>query len=291
MRRHRRLDDPVVVTLMAIRRARPPRASSLAAVALALWCGGPGGLWAQTLEGRVLDEATGGAIASALVTLSDLEGNVLAVVTTDDDGTFRFGEPGPPGRTYELRVERVGYGPARATLEFDPDQPVQVDVILAPAAVAVDPIVVSGRRRGRLVDVGFETRRAQGGAIFIDRAEIDERTPARITDLLRGQPGLRVISIGQEEDVRVGASGRSLSGADCQPAIWIDGSRVRSAGVPEVNRARTGSTIRVDPALTELIGPEDIEGIEVYTGPAGLPVRFRGRNVDCGVVLIWTRTT
>lgn len=260
-------------------------------MAAALWGGGRGELSAQTLEGRVLDDASGRAIAGALVTLADFEGRVRAVVTTDDDGTFRFHEPEPAGQTYELRVERVGYGPARATLEFDPDQPVQVDVILAPAAIPVDSIVVSGRRRGRLADVGFEARRGQGGAIFIDRSEIDSRTPARVTDLLRGQPGLRVISIGQEEDVRVGASGRSLSGADCQPAIWIDGSRIRSAGVPEVNRAPTGSTIRVDPALTELIGPEDIEGIEVYTGPAGLPVRFRDRNVDCGVVLIWTRTT
>jgi hypothetical protein len=276
---------------MLIRLARSTRATTVGAVLAALWCGATGGLSAQTLEGRVLDEATGGPVASALVTLADLEGTVLAVVTTADDGTFRLEEPGPTGRTYELRVERVGYGPARASLEFDPEQPVQVDVILAPAAVPLDPVVVSGRRRGRLVDVGFDARRAQGGAVFIDRAEIDDRVPARITDLLRGQPGLRVISIGQEEDVRVGASGRSLSGADCQPAIWIDGSRIRGAGVPEVNRAPTGSTIRVDPALTELISPEDIEGIEVYTGPAGLPVRFRGRNVDCGVVLIWTRTT
>lgn len=272
-------------------RVRSTRGFGVAVIVAGFCSGATDGLSAQTLEGRVLDDATGRAIASALVTLADLDGNVLAVVTTDDTGTFRFGEPEPSGRTYELRVERVGYGPARATLAFDPDQPVQVDVILAPAAIPVDSIVVSGRRRGRLVDVGFDARREQGGAIFIDREDIDSRTPARVTDLLRGQPGLRVISIGQAEDVRVGASGRSLSGADCQPAIWIDGSRIRSAGVPEVNRAPTGSTIRVDPALTELIGPDDIEGIEVYTGPAGLPVRFRGRNVDCGVILIWTRTT
>lgn len=260
-------------------------------MALGFWCAAVVGLPAQTLEGRVLDDATGSAIASALVTLADLQGNVLAVATTGVDGAFRFDEPEPAGRTYALRVERVGYGPARATLEFDPQRPVEVDVILAPAAIPLDSVVVSARRRGRLVDVGFDARRDQGGAIFIDRADIEGRAPVHITDLLRGQPGLRVISIGQEEDVRVGASGRSLSGGDCQPAIWIDGSRVRSAGVPEVNRAPTGSTIRVDPALTELIGPDDIEGIEVYTGPAGLPVRFRGRNIDCGVVLIWTRTT
>ena len=249
------------------------------------------GLRAQTLEGRVLDEATGNAIAGALVTLTDLRGDVVGVVTTDDDGAFTFAEPDPPGRSYDLRVEQIGYGPARARLQFSPGRPLQVDVLLAPAAIPVDSVVVSTSRSRRLVEVGFEARREAGGAIFIDRTQIQERTAARITDLLRGQPGVRVVSFGSEEDFRVGASGRNLSGSDCQPAVWIDGSRVRSAGAPDVDQARTGSRMRVDPALTELVSPDDIEGIEVYTGPAGLPVRFRDRNVDCGVILIWTRTT
>lgn len=249
------------------------------------------GLRAQTLEGHVLDEATGDAIAGALVTLADLRGGVVAVVTTGDDGAFTFTEPDPPGRSYELRVEQIGYGPARARLQFSPGRPLQVDVLLAPAAIPVDSVVVSTSRSRRLVEVGFEARREAGGAIYIDRTQVEERSATRVTDLLRGQPGVRVISFGSEEDIRVGASGRNLSGSDCQPAVWIDGSRVRSAGAPDVDQARTGSRMRVDPALTELVSPDDIEGIEVYTGPAGLPVQFRDRNADCGVVLIWTRTT
>lgn len=247
------------------------------------------GLDAQTLEGRVLDEATDAVIAGALVTLTGMDGSVVAVVHTDQDGVFRFDEPDPAGLSYDLRVEHMGYGPARAQLTFDPNRPLQVDVLLSPAAVPVDSVVVTATPNTLLTSVGFEERRERGGAVFIDRTEIAQRSATRITDLLRGRPGVRVISIGMEEDIRVGASGRSLNSSDCQPAVWINGSRVRSAGEPEVNRASSGSTIRVDPSLTELISPEDIEGIEVYTGPAGLPVQFRDRHVDCGVVLIWTR--
>lgn len=266
------------------------RAAAWALAGLAVAAAGSG-LRAQTLEGHVLDEATGDAIAGALVTLTDLRGEVVAVVNTGDDGAFVFVEPDPPGRSYELRVEQIGYGPARARLQFSPDRPLQVDVLLAPAAIPVDSVLVSTTRSRRLVEVGFETRREAGGAIFIDRTELEDRSATRVTDLLRGRAGVRVISFGSEEDIRVGASSRNLSGSDCQPAVWIDGSRVRSAGTPDVDQAPTGSRMRVDPALTELVSPEDIEGLEVYTGPAGLPVQFRDRNVDCGVVLIWTRTT
>lgn len=262
---------------------------AMVATALLVASIGATGLRAQSLEGRVLDEATGTAIAGALVTLSDARGTVVAVVTTAEDGTFTVVEPDPPGKSYELRVEQVGYGPALAMLQFTPERPLEVDVLLPPAAIPVDSVVVRATRSARLEDVGFEARRGQGGAIFIDRTEVEERSATRITDLLRGRPGVRVIKLGSEEDIRVGASARNLSGSDCQPAVWIDGSRIRSAGGPEVTQVPTGSRIRADPALTELVSPEDIEGLEVYTGPAGLPVQYRDRNVDCGVVLIWTR--
>ena len=39
------------------------------------------------------------------------------------------------------------------------------------------------------------------------------------------------------------------------------------------------------------IPPDDIYGIEVYSGPATIPREFMdlGNGADCGLVMIWTR--
>jgi hypothetical protein len=39
------------------------------------------------------------------------------------------------------------------------------------------------------------------------------------------------------------------------------------------------------------VSPRDIYGIEVYSGPATIPVRYMSASVDnntCGLVMIWT---
>jgi hypothetical protein len=37
------------------------------------------------------------------------------------------------------------------------------------------------------------------------------------------------------------------------------------------------------------VNPFDVEGVEIYTSPAGLPVQYSGYLSPCGAILIWTR--
>jgi hypothetical protein len=41
--------------------------------------------------------------------------------------------------------------------------------------------------------------------------------------------------------------------------------------------------------LTLLPSPHELAGIELYTGPATLPVRYNSLDARCGLILIWTK--
>lgn len=42
-------------------------------------------------------------------------------------------------------------------------------------------------------------------------------------------------------------------------------------------------------SLDQLPAPNDLEGIELYTGPASAPPQFGGNERRCGVMLVWTK--
>ncbi len=179
-------------------------------------------------------------------------------------------------------MRHVAYAPTDGGLRFPAGERVRVDVLVAARALVLDPVVVRERRRGRLVDVGFYDRREAGRGVFVDRAEIEARRPTRITDLLRGRAGLRVVDAGiHGADLRLVGQGAPRHGPDaCQPAVWIDGVLARAGGPVQDDAMRR--------VLSSLIEPEQIEAMEVHSGAAGLPPRFGGSGALCGVVVIWT---
>ncbi len=240
---------------------------------------------AAALVGRVLDQVTERPVPEANVVLRDTTGRAVASQVTDDLGRFRIPHPGA-GARFDLGVEHVAYAPSRGGVRFPAGEQVVLDVLLARQAIPLEPIVVRERRRGHLVDVGFYARRDRGFGVFVDRAEIERRSPTRITDLLRGRAGLRVVDAGLgQSDVRILQQVSFQYAPDrCRPAVWIDGGLAREGGAP---RTRGDSGVPVP--LSAIISPEHVEGMEVYTGTAGLPPDLAGANAPCGVVLIWTR--
>lgn len=173
----------------------------------------------------------------------------------------------------------------RSELEIATGAIVRADLTLA--AEEVDPIVVTADRSGLLTAVGYYDRARRGTGVFIDRAEIERRKPARLTDLLYGRSGMRVVRIeGGEYDVRL--SGPVRLRGDCQPTIWLDGSLARDGGQAPVELEEMDRAIVMQLQLSEIVPPTEVEAIEVYTGAAGVPGQFAS-NATCGVVVIWTR--
>jgi hypothetical protein len=244
--------------------------------------------WSNALLGAVVRHDNGAPIPGAMVLVRDVDGRPVHSTVTDDNGRFRFHHPDPLTRYFELTVEHVAYEEVSRVIDFSPGEQLDVEVILTERPIELEPIVVIQRRRGMLVDVGFYDRLEQGAGLFIERAEIERRRPSRVTDLLRGRPGLTVIRTPDgKDDVRVTTPTR-LRG-DCQPVIWVDGVKIRSGGEPRVQVTATGNRVFMQAQLSEIVTPEEVEAIEVYDSPAGVPVEYGGNEPACGVVLIWTR--
>lgn len=243
--------------------------------------------WSNAMIGTVVGADDDAPIAGAMVLIRTTDGSPVYSAVTNEEGQFRFMHPDQMTKEWSLSVEHVAYGKVSRVVTFRPGEQLDVEVLLADRVIGLDPIVVTERRRGLLADMGFYDRLERGFGEFIERDEIERRAPSRVTDLMQGRSGLRVVQTDPfKYDIRLLGTAR-FSG-DCQPSIWVDGSLARDSGEPRVDTVR-GHTIYRQVQLSEVVSPEEIEAIELYTGAAGLPIQYGGSNAACGVVLIWTR--
>jgi hypothetical protein len=136
----------------------------------------------------------------------------------------------------------------------------------------------------------LDRRMASGYGNFILAEDITERNPGRVTDLLQGAPGLQVMLGG-----RALYSSRSL----CAPVVYIDDVRIthgtgasalRQDTAPNTLRGQVGEDEGVWAAeAVNLIHPQHIQAIEIYSGPGSTPGQYLDSRSRCGVILIWTR--
>jgi len=219
-----------------------------------------GGLLNGVVAGVVRDDA-GVAVSGAQISLV----GVLGRGASGSDGSFRLSGPVGP-RT--LVVRRIGFRPESLAVSVDPGAVTDVTVRLAASVQQVAPLVIqAGRPRytGRLGP--FYQRRDRGEGRFFTAEDIDRRNPQLTSDLLRMVPGARVSRNGAESVI-------TFRNQSCTPLVWID-------GMP-------AATSYLDP---DLFDPKSLAGIEVYSGPATIPIELtwsRGRHA-CGVIALWTR--
>ena len=245
-----------------------------------------GSVWRNALMGTVLEEGTGAPIAAATVTLFHADGSVAGRAISDDRGRFTVPHPGR-GDAFDISVERIGYAPSRDRVPFRSAQEVRVEVTLSTRAVELDPIVVTGRRHGLLVDVGFYDRLETGAGEFVTREAIERQRPVRTTDLFRRMAGMKVVPVGGgQRDVRiVGQSTLRSMVRECQPKVVVDGVVARPGGKMKM----LGTQPDPGDLLDQLVAPDAIEAMEVYAHPSQVPLRYGGTDASCGVVVIWTR--
>jgi hypothetical protein len=181
-------------------------------------------------------------------------------------------------------VEHLAYATAHGRVRFDRSDQLRVEVLLGARAIALEPIVVTERRQGALAQSGFYDRRAQGTGVFVEVDEARRLRTSRVTDLLVGQPAIRMIPagpMGTDVDIRIAGTEQFAAEGfrDCQPAVYLDGMLMRHGGPPNPQ----------DHVLSDVIDPNAVAGIEVFRRASETPVRYRGSGSACGVVLIWTR--
>jgi hypothetical protein len=218
---------------------------------------------AQSVRGRLVDAQTGAAVERGTMTLLSEDSVALQSRVTDAEGAFALSIPGPGA--YRLGAERIGYRTAATPLiELEEADSLEVEFRLSVDAVLLQPLdVVVHNRRPPGPLGGFYERMERGGfGTFISRDEIEERKPLRTSDLLQTVPGVQLVRTRWGETV-------ALMRGRCAPQVYMDGMRL---GVSSV----------------DLVHPMDLEGIEVYRGPAGVPGEFSHRS-GCGAIALWTR--
>ena len=229
----------------------------------------------QVITGNVVNYDTGVPVAGVPVTLlTDARDVIGPPVRTNAHGEFtiRTNRAGP------LRLHTGSIGFTESTTPSFPvgrDEMVVVKLFVSPVQAVLTPIGVTARigpqEIGATALAGFTYRRERGGpGTFLRASEIERSGAARIADLIRPIPGVRMAGTVPADTITL------LRGEDlprCRPAYYVDGRTVSG----NVEAAVASIPIR------------DIFGIEVYTTADDVPSVFGDTGSDCGVIAIWMK--
>lgn len=209
-----------------------------------------------SISGQVVSAADEEPLPHAQVRLTDQNRTAI----TDRDGRFLFSELEPGslilvvtflGTTSEPMEVRLTDGELERVL-------ISMDVALEPITAAI----ARSQRPGKLR--GFYRRMDSEQGYFITRADIQDRRPRRMTDMLRRVPG---VEVGRADLGPVGV--RMGRGRPCPIQYFVDGVRAPFFDIDNVL-------------------PDDVAGVEIYPGVARVPIQFR-YQATCGAIVIWTR--
>jgi carboxypeptidase family protein/carboxypeptidase-like protein/TonB-dependent receptor-like protein len=176
---------------------------------------------------------------------------------------------GAPFGTRLLDVRAVGFYPVRTPVNII-DASTSVRITLSTFQAVLDTVRVNATAPSFDQSGFLLRRRSSGGGHFLTQQDIARRQPVVTSDLFRTIPGL-----GVERD----ASGpavikmRGTFEDKCIPAIYIDGAYMPDFSADDVD---------------DFTHPDEVAGIEVYTG-AALPPQFQKALSGCGSIVIWTK--
>ncbi|MBM4194275.1 MAG: carboxypeptidase regulatory-like domain-containing protein [Gemmatimonadetes bacterium] len=217
------------------------------------------------VDGIVTDSAMR-PVAGALVSLVGFP----VEVTTGENGRFRLF--GVPPAEYIVSVRRIGRKPVSSVVSVTAGDTARVFYVVSEAQ-SLDPVLISVKPYGaRMVE--FDNRRKLGVGYFLTREQIDAGRWTFGADLIRTFTTVVRVSNGP--------GGGQLAF-----------NRRPNPGKPScVFRVFINGMLQPDPYdLSNLPRPRDTAGVELYAGPATIPLEYKSVSIDaaCGVILVWTR--
>jgi hypothetical protein len=244
------------------------RSASLVLFAASLLLSAAQSLAAQSIRGRLLDEATERPIPDATVSLiTEPSAKPVATTKTSSDGAFALTAPSPG--IYRLLAELPGYrASVSPAMELPAGLTVDFTWRILPITYRLAPIVVvesSRRPASAQNDFSERLRRRATMGHLITRDQIERQHPFRVTDLLRTIPGIEVVPAPYGDVVRTSGG--------CTPLVYLDGIRFPLMGEP----------------IDAIVNPNDLEAIEVYPHAAAVPAELGAPGAACGVIALWTR--
>jgi hypothetical protein len=213
------------------------------------------------VKGIVTDTA-GEPVVGAEVSVT-VARDVVLIGRSRLDG--RFEVDGLQATPVSVRVRRLGYRSLTPLIRLRPDTAPVLNFVLQVIPSDIEGVVVRSAvddLNGRLSEF-YERRRQSRFGYFLERADIERRSPAHLSEVLRTLRGV---------EITAGSSlGNTIRLRGCRPMIWLNGLRV------------------ADAELDEVAHPDEVAGLEVYISMAGMPARFVDLVDKCGAVVVWTR--
>jgi hypothetical protein len=170
-------------------------------------------------------------------------------------------------------IKRIGYDAGAFSAEIRRGDTTDVDITVTSSVHELPGMESRAASPRDAVLARFNDHRVSSpGGHFLTRADIEKTNPARVSDLLRGVPGVSLpTNPAGRRAVRMTRSNLGAFG-DCPPVFWLDGSRAADLNIDDV-------------------AVRDVEAMEIYAGPATLPADYKtGQSgTACGVIAIWTR--
>jgi outer membrane receptor protein involved in Fe transport len=191
-----------------------------------------------------------------------------------------------PAGTYELRAERIGLTMVTRQITVTGGQAVEANFEMTAQALGLDEIVVTGT-------AGAARRREVGNSVAqINTVDLPERPTSVMSMLQSMAPGVEVNvaggggELGQGHEIRI--RGINSINNNSSPIIFIDGIRIMSANLPTRSTPdiQSNSGNNTPSALAQL-NPNDIERIEIISGPAASTLY--GTEASAGVIQVFTR--
>jgi hypothetical protein len=180
-----------------------------------------------------------------------------------------------------VEIERLGFEPITEVVSIVADRTVDLNVQMSVDPIALEPLVVTALRDRRLEIRGFYDRRMwserTGLGEFMGAGDIERRSPAAVTNVLREMSGIDVVCSGSRECVVQSSRTSGCSTIN----IYIHGTLT----LGETRSAGAGERLSID----DLVRPSEIAGLEVYSGSGSVPAEFSGMTGRCGAVAIWTK--
>jgi hypothetical protein len=249
----------------------------------------PGTAAAQgVLAGTVREDSTARPLAGVEVLLEGTDRRILT------DAAGRFLLDGIPAGTRVALFRFVGYRAVRLRMQLAAGDTVRNDVTLVRQGVQqLDPLEVTAapaRPRG-IGREALEERRRMGFGRFIDSTDLRRMEHRRVSDVLRGIPGLNLVRFSDcppsqgcmvEERAASGRGETSMfrGGRDtyCWMTVYLDGAYLyRSGGIGK------------PPDFSRDIRVAALESIEIYRSASEAPPEFSGAVGGCGVIVLWSR--
>jgi predicted thioesterase len=237
----------------------------------------------QRLQGQGMGTVAGTVVASDSTPLALAR---IVVVGTElmawTGSGGRFQVRGVPEGAQTIEVSAIGYDPAVVAVAVAVGGTVRVHVVLERIPVELEPLEVSAEEAVPAILRGFYERRATAAGTFITRADIERTQPRLFTDVLRSAPGLRFQAV-------QGPSGGSFVAQSARSAVAGGGNLVRNPCRILYYLDGVRFPVEGDFGINTFVQPEDVAGVEIYTGSARIPVQFYTEAAQCGVIVIWTQ--